>query len=148
MFGLTTINNDFAPIKRSRNLSDFHNIIDNFFNDNFLPVDFRNDNFKMDIRENEDSYIIDAELPGVSKDEITIDYFNNQLSIAVKREEEKEESGDKYLHRERRFSSMQRSVYLPNIEMEDISASFKDGVLEIAAKKQVKKEISSKIEIQ
>lgn len=149
MFGLTPFSDEFLPARRGRNLSDFHSIIDDFFNnDRFIPVNFQNDSFKIDVRENENEYLIDAELPGVEKEEIKIDYENNQLSIAVQREESTEQSEEKYLHRERKFKSMRRTIYLPHIESEDISATFENGILEIVAKKAIEKQSSSRIEIQ
>jgi HSP20 family protein len=148
MFGLTPLNDNYLSRRRSNDITDFHNIIDDFFENSRLSAsNFHRNSFKMDIRENDDNYLIDAELPGIDKNEIKIDYENNQLSIAVQREVEKDESKDKYIHRERHFSSMQRSVYLPDIAAEDISASFKDGILEIAAKKKQEDEVSSRIEI-
>ncbi len=150
MFGLTPFDNNYVTRRRGRDITDVHNLIDDFFdNGNLMTTNFHTDSFKMDIRENEETYMIDAELPGISKDEIKIDYENNQLSISVQREVNKDDSkDDKYIHRERRFSSMQRAVYLPNIATEDISATFKDGVLEIVAKKMKEDEVSSRIEIQ
>lgn len=148
MFALTPFNRR-VPRTRDNSFDDFYNMMDGFFNDSLSNFgSFRNDSFKIDIREKEGEYLIDAELPGVKKEEIKLDLNNSQLTISVTREEEKNDENSNYVHRERRFTSMQRSVYLRNIADEGIKAKFENGVLTISVPKKEKMIKSSQIEIE
>ena len=146
MFALTPFNSKL-PKLRDDGFADFYNMMDGFFNDSLFGG-LRNDSFRMDIRENDTEYIIEAELPGAKKEEIKIDLNNNQLSISVTREERKDDEKENYIHRERRYSAMQRSVYLRNIADEGIKARFDNGVLEISVPKKDKSIRSAQIEIE
>ncbi|MDD3023025.1 MAG: Hsp20/alpha crystallin family protein, partial [Syntrophomonadaceae bacterium] len=101
-----------------------------------------------DVRENENDYCIDAELPGVKKEEIKIELNDGKFSIAVQREENIDEKKDNYLHRERRFGSMRRSVYLADVKSEGIVAKFDNGLLEVTVPKKSLPEKTQQIQIQ
>lgn len=114
---------------------DLYGMMDDFFTEN---INFSaNTNFKVDVRELEDSYLVEAELPGFKKDEIKISFKNGELTIdAEKKEEAKESSKDKnYVHREMRYSSMSRTLYFENVEKEGLKAKLNDGILEIKVPK-------------
>lgn len=134
--------------------NDFYNLFDDFFNDSFFNEHLSNSKsqnlarFKVDVKNEENQYVILADLPGVNKDEISIDYKDNQLTIRVDRQEEKEETKDNYLHRERIQSSMERSFYAKDIQGDGISAKLENGVLTIVAPKYVEQDTSYKIPIQ
>lgn len=115
---------------------------DNFFDSNFFPAHrFDNalgnfaDSFKLDVREEDDAYLIDAELAGIAKENIDLNYQNDQLTISVKQSEEIDDSKENYIHRERKFSSMLRSVYLKDIKSEEITAKLDNGILKIRVPK-------------
>ena len=91
----------------------------------------------MDIRENEKEYIIDAELPGIKKDNITIDINENNLTVSANYQEDKKEEKGNYIHRERRMSSMSRTVYLPDMDEDGVKAKYSDGILCITVPKKV-----------
>ena len=97
--------------------------------------------------ENENSFILEADLPGFDEKDIEIRVDSNCLTIESKKEEEsasKTDDGRDYLIRERRSSSFSRSFKLPeNADLEGISASFKNGILtmEINKKEEAKKRI-------
>lgn len=137
MFGLTPFNRNRALTNTGAN--DFYNAIDDFFNDSFMPLRsfLSNDTFKIDIKETEGAYLVEAEMPGIKKEEIQLDYHNDSLIISVQRQEEINEDKDNYIHRERRMSAMQRSIYLKDINEESIEAKLEDGILKIIASKQV-----------
>jgi len=61
------------------------------------------------VQQNDNEYLIEAELPGVNKDEIGVDLNDGRLNISVKREENINEEKKNYIHRESRFASMSRS---------------------------------------
>ncbi|MEI6100552.1 MAG: Hsp20/alpha crystallin family protein [Eubacteriales bacterium] len=126
----------------------FYDLVDGFFSDSWLPA--RNlvfDTFKMDVKEDEKSYNIDAELPGVKKEEINLALHEGRLTISVVREENVEDKKDNYVHRERRYGSVERSIYLADANPEGIDAKLEDGLLKITVQKQGKDDRHKHIEI-
>lgn len=127
---------------------DFYNVLDDFFNDG--AVSGRNllrDSFKIDIEEKDNEYLIEAELPGVQKDEVDLSIEHETLFITVNRTEENTKEGRNYIHRERRASSMCRRVRLTGVRTDEIKAKLEDGVLSITIPKVVKADGSRKIDI-
>lgn len=134
MFGITPFKKN--EVARTGDVVDFYNMVDNFFKDRQFPfAGLKNDTFKVDVKENDTEYLVDAEVAGYDKQDIHINYDDGNLLISVEKKEEKEESSEKYIHRERSFSSMQRGIYLPNVVEGEIKASFENGVLKITAPK-------------
>jgi len=124
----------------------FSDIMDEFFND---AVKSRRDNFvpSIDISETEDQFLISAELPGMNKDDITINLENSRLSISGERSFEQEEKGKKYHRVETSYGSFERSFQLPdNVDEESISASYENGLLNISIQKS-EQEVKKQIEI-
>ncbi|MDF2878890.1 MAG: Hsp20/alpha crystallin family protein [Clostridia bacterium] len=147
MFGLTPFNRQVMQ-KNNSDFVDFYNMIDDFFNDSFSPVrSLRNDTFKMDVKENEKEYLIEAEVPGIKKEDIKLDYNGDKLIISIQKNEEVNEQKDNYIHRERKSSSMQRGVYLKNIKADSIDATLEEGILKIIAPKVEINENRYQIEI-
>lgn len=144
MFALTPFGR-YSPRTTSR---DFYDIVDDFFNDMSPFYSSRETTFKVDVKENDKEYLIDAELPGFKKEEIGLDFENSRLMISANKTEEKNEEKENFLHRERRVSSMQRTVYLPNVKESGITAKFENGILTIAAPKADGTENRPRIEIQ
>jgi HSP20 family protein len=86
----------------------------------------------VDIYDKAGSIIIHAELPGVTKDDVSVEIKDNILTLKGERVEIKEVSEDKYFRKERSFGSFYRAFTLPSaINPDNIKATFKDGVLEI-----------------
>lgn len=148
MSGLIPFNRN-RSIMRATGFEDFYNMLDDFFTD-MKPSsrNLINGSFKLDVRENENEYLLDAELPGVKKEEIKIDLNDGKFTISVQREENIDEKKDNYLHRERRFGSMQRSIYLADIKNEGIVAKFENGILEVTIPKKSLPEKTQQIQIQ
>lgn len=118
-------------------VEDFYNMLDDFFTEGWPSGrNLLRDTFKLDVRETELEYLIDAELPGVKKDEVSLDVENEILRISVNREENADKKGDSYLHRERRVTSMSRSVRLSDANPEDIKAKLENGVLTVSVPKK------------
>lgn len=117
--------------------NDLVNMLDDFFSDYTRPArNLLHDSFKMDIAEDDMAYHVSAELPGVKKDEIELNLDNGRLTIAVTREENIENDEDNhFLHRERRYSSMKRSVYLQGAKEDEISAKLEEGILMVTIPK-------------
>ena len=90
----------------------------------------------VDIREDENSFIIEAELPGMSKEDIHLEVEQNMLSIKGERKFERKDEQENYHFVERSYGSFYRSFTLPkNVNTEEISAEHKDGMLVITVPK-------------
>jgi len=108
---------------------------------------------RTDIINNDDHYLLEAELPGFKKDEIAIDLKNDILSISATKAGEENEGGDdkNYIRRERFEVSYQRAFKVRDVKNDEISASYEDGILKITLPKKdeiVEKNEAKKIEIQ
>lgn len=131
---------------RRNDFDGFYNVLD----DSITPLmqrDLRNDTFKLDIEEKDKEYILEADLPGIDKDEIDINLDKGRLTISITREDSEDVEEKNYIHKERRYCSMSRAVYLDNVSEDDITANLEDGVLNITIPKLDKEEKSKKIEI-
>ena len=91
---------------------------------------------RADVIENDDAYVIKAELPGVNKNDVKITLRDNVLTIKGEKKEEKEEK-EKNFHRiERSYGSFERSFALPaGVKNDKVDAAYKDGVLSITLPK-------------
>ena len=103
--------------------------------------------FRMDVKEDDKGYTVHAEIPGVKKEEIKLGLNDGRLSISVEREEKVDEEKENYVHRERRYGSYERCVYLADANPDGIEAKLEDGLLKIVVPKQDKDEGKRNIEI-
>ena len=105
--------------------------------------------FKVDVKDNGTAYELTADLPGFKKEDISLGYENNYLTLSAKREEnnDQQDSEGNYIRRERSFGSMSRSFYIDNIDEGKVSAEFKDGVLRIDMPKATETKHEKRIEI-
>lgn len=87
--------------------------------------------FDVDVRENETHFVVEAELPGFTIDNISIVYENNYLSIAAHKSESVESSAYDYIRRERRFGMFRRNFLVQNVDRHNIKAALKNGVLRV-----------------
>jgi len=86
----------------------------------------------VNLYENGEGYLVRAEIPGVSKDDLDISVKADQLTIRGERKLHSAESSASYHRREREGGQFRRAVSLPRpVDPERIAASFKDGVLEV-----------------
>ena len=134
-----------TPLSR---FSDFGSAFDDFFGKSWSLSEVAGSSFRLDLREEAGHYIVEAELPGVSKEDISLDMTEGELTIAVKREENTEDEKANYIHRERRSYNAQRRVYLPGVKADEISAKFSHGILTVTVPRVTPEEAKSKIEIQ
>ncbi len=114
-------------------------IFERFFDDFQLPG-VLNENGewmpKIDVKETEAEFVINAEVPGMSKEDISITMTDGLLTLSGEKKHEHEEKKGDYHVMERRFGSFKRSFRLPeHVEAEKIDASYKDGVLTISIPK-------------
>ena len=114
------------------------NIFDTF--DNFARDFFRKSNadlpaFRTDIRDTGDSYVLEAELPGFQKEDITLDLKDGILTITAQHGESTEQKEGGYILRERRYGSFQRSFDVTGIEEGGITAAYESGILSLTLPK-------------
>ncbi len=93
--------------------------------------------FRVDVREHDDEVIVIADLPGVEKEDVSLQLLSPRaLEVSCERRGEKEEKSEGYYMRERMYGTMRRIVEIPvDVTETDSSASFKNGVLEVRLKK-------------
>ena len=104
---------------------------------------------KTDIREHDQGYEIDIDLPGFKKDEVTAELNDGYLTVSAAKgldQDEQEKETGKYIRRERYAGACQRSYYVgEDITEEDIKAEFKHGILKLfVPKKEVKPAVEEK----
>ena len=139
---------NMVPYRSNRNVAP-RGFFDDFTSDFFKPLldgfgMIRPDQaMKVDVKDEGDRYTLEADMPGVSKDNLKVEVANGTLTISADYDEKKEEKGedDKYVYRERRCGSMRRSFNVEGIREDDITAEFKDGVLKLTLPKQEVKAI-------
>jgi HSP20 family protein len=91
----------------------------------------------VDIYEEPEAIMIEADLPGLNKENVSVNLENNVLTIQGERKLEHEEKRENYHRVERAYGSFTRSFTIPsNIQAEKIEAEFKDGVLRIRLPKR------------
>ncbi len=109
---------------------------DSFFRSFFDMSDWMGSaGFRVDVKEKADHYLLEAELPGVSEDQIEMTVDNDVLTITANAHTERKEEKDSYLYCERRVGRMERSFSLEGIQQDNISADYKNGVLSVTLPK-------------
>ena len=121
MFGLTPYTRNFyvASYDPFKEMEEFEK---RFFGQR-IPA------LKTDIRETENAYILEADLPGFAREDIRAEIKNGYLTIRAERSSESKNEGENYLRRERTSGVFTRTFDLEGIDAEAITASFKNGVL-------------------
>ena len=103
-----------------------------------------------DVKEFEDRYELDLELPGYKKEEVKVELEDGYLKISAEHSEVKEEKNDegRYIRKERHTGKLQRNFYVGNgIKGDGIKAKFEDGVLALTVQKQTEEEKKEVISI-
>ena len=123
----------FGMIPFERNDDNFFDLFDNFERKFFGNSSAALPDFRTDIRDAGDRFVLEAELPGFSKEDIKLDVKDGILTISAQHSENKDEKDDKgsYIRRERRFGSFTRSFDVTGVDEEHITASYNNGVLEL-----------------
>ena len=127
-----------VPFRRNLN----RELTNPFIPDNFLRSFFNMSDmvgsagFRVDIREDEKNYQLEAELPGVPKDKLTVSVEDGTLTISADLNEEKKEERGSYLYSERRSGHVERCFNLEGIDAEHITADYKNGVLLLTLPKE------------
>lgn len=117
-------------------------VANSFFDDSFftpffdMKDMFGSAGFRVDVKDKQDHYELDAELPGVPKDQIDIGIENGVLTISADMNSEKSEEREHYVYSERRVGKFQRSFQLDGVEEEGIKAAYENGVLKLMLPKK------------
>ena len=131
------------------------NLFDEFFDDDFPMIPMRSirnplygknakNLMKTDVRETDNTYELDIDLPGFKKDEVQLDLKDGYLTISAAKglDKDPEDKKRKYTPQARHAGACSRSFFVgEGIEPRDVSAKFEDGILRVSLPKQVKKEL-------
>lgn len=100
---------------------------------------------KTDVRETGDSYELDIDLPGFTKDEVNVKLNDGYLTISASKGLDKDDKDKKgnYIRRERYAGAMQRSFYVGDIKGDDVHAKFENGILSLTVPKADVKKLES-----
>jgi HSP20 family protein len=143
---------DLVPFRNDRG---FRSLIpdglwENFFETGFPSfMGFGPKGMRVDIREEDDRYVMEADLPGFRKEDIGIHIKDNIITISAEHNEDFEEKGESYLRRERRSGRLVRSFMVDNVKHDEVSARYENGVLRVTLPKENKRPAREKrIDIQ
>jgi len=100
-----------------------------------------------DVRQTDDSYIVEAEVTGAAKEDVSLVCEKGVLTITVSKDEEKTEEKEGYIRRERYTGSSSRRFAFEDVREEDISAKMENGVLTVTLPKN-KETIQKQIDIE
>lgn len=115
-------------------ITDFDRMIDGFFNNdwNLNTRALTNWSPAVDIKEQDDKFLITADIPGLTKKDVKLIVRDGVLSITGERNDKSEKETGSYHYRERRNGSFSRSFRLPEtVNEEKISAKFANGILSV-----------------
>ena len=134
----------------------FDTLFDDFFDDFAAPV-VRSRGYypqrpssavmKTDVKEVDGNYVLDIDLPGYAKENVSAQLKDGYLTISAKEEKNNDEkdTNGKYIRRERYTGSVSRSFYVgENLTEEDIHAKFENGILKITLPKEAPKKVEEK----
>ena len=130
------------------------NLFDDFFSDPFgmmvpqgrdpLYGKHAKNLMKTDVRETEDTYELDVDLPGFTKDEVNVELKNGYLTIQAAKGLDKDQTDKKgkYIRQERCAGACSRTFYVGDgVEPEDVTARFENGILQLSIPKETKKQL-------
>ena len=123
------------PRKLSTPATEFPSIADAFFSD-FLNYGARNSSPAVNVIEKEESFVLELAVPGLEREDITLDLDDNVLSI---RSERKEENENGYTRREFSYDGFEKRFNLPeSVDQENIQAKYEHGILRVSLPKAEK----------
>ena len=112
--------------------------------------DFKSNLIKTDIHETDNEYLVEAELPGIPKENIQVTYEDGVLTISGQQQIDTvdEDKKGKLIRSERSSTSLRRQYLLENVKEDEIKASYSDGILKVTLPKDSNKEIKKSIPIE
>lgn len=135
----------FEPLRDIENLQNrLHRYFEGFSNDesestkHFSP--------KIDIMDQDNNLLIEAEIPGVKKDDLKITLQDNILTIQGEKKKNNKNEENKFFRKERNYGSFKRCFTLPvEVDSNNVDAQFEDGILQIKMNKYLEKPVEEKI---
>jgi HSP20 family protein len=117
--------------------SPFGNLMENFFNDNFLSREFSSAVPAVNVSEDDDKFNVELSAPGFKKEDFKIESDNKMLTISGEHRSEDEEKSKNFTRREFNYGSFRRTFSLPEtVDDEKIDAKYEDGILKITLPKK------------
>lgn len=121
----------FGMLPFDRSDSNLFDTFDAFTRDFFRKSNAELPAFRTDIKDTGDAYLLEAELPGFRKEDISLDLKEGILTITATHSQHSEVEERTYIRRERRFGSFQRSFDVSGIDERGITAGYDSGVLSV-----------------
>lgn len=103
-----------------------------FFDKGFLP---ETGGFRADLKETDSDYVLEAELPGFKKENISVEWENGRLLITAKKDAETKEEKENYIKQERYYGELSRRFRVEGIKEKEMTAEYKDGILKVTMPK-------------
>lgn len=135
---LRPVEEGLVPMGRLRSALD--RLFEDFFESSLLPVRREGDGVHylpaVDLRETDDALILEAELPGLTQKEISVQVVGDVLTIRGERKREAEQKSKNYLRREMSYGIFERQIPLPaEIDPDKVEATYTNGVLQVILSK-------------
>ncbi|HGY54182.1 MAG TPA: Hsp20/alpha crystallin family protein [Caldithrix abyssi] len=112
--------------------TDMDRLFDEFFRTGMEVTDRVDLTPLVDVEENDDEFVISAELPGMKRDDIKITFDNNMLNISGEKKAEKEMKEENFHRMERSYGKFSRTIPIPSgVKLDKIDAVYEDGVLTV-----------------
>ena len=133
-------------IRRNPIASPMYLFDDDFFRP-FFGAPVMRENFRVSVKDSGDRYELEAEMPGVAKDAISIDADHGVLTISAEWTQEND-TNEGYVLNERRYGKMQRTFNIEGVDESAITAAYTDGILRLTLPKKAEVNTARRIEIQ
>ena len=112
--------------------SDFDQLMAGFFRPVGTSNELHDWRPAADVRETEEAFIVEAELPGMKKEDVSVTFEDGTLTLSGERKFEEETAGSNLRRVERSYGSFSRTFRLPReIDAEGVTANFRDGILTV-----------------
>lgn len=128
----------FGMVPFERHEDNFFDVFDNFERKFFGNSSANLPAFRTDIKDADDKFVLEAELPGFDKEDISLDVKDGILTIKAEHKDSQDQKNDKgeYIRRERRYGSFARTFDVSGINESGITAAYNNGILEVTLPKQ------------
>ena len=125
------------PVRSLFNVNnDLDNLFEDFFGNRQQSTEDTQISPRINVEENENAWVISAELPGVTKEDVKVNFQDNFLTISGEKKFEKEDKDKNYHRVERSYGKFSRSLKIgKSVLSEKIDAEYKDGILTISLPK-------------
>ena len=134
------------PERRFGLVNNSNNLFDYLFSDPVFNVNTTTNRMSTDIKEKENGYELDMEVPGFDKEDLKLELEKGYLTVTAghKKSDEKKDEEGHLIRQERYYGSTKRSFYVGDaIKQEDVKAKYEDGILRLSVPKKAAEQIES-----